>query len=99
MFKNPNVRVIPVVPRTWLGRVVATAAAVALLLLAIFFFMLVVIGVSIAVVILISRAIWLARRPGQQASGDIVDVEYSVEKDRPRDSGGIQLFDDRRKGP
>ena len=67
-----------IVPRTWLGRLVAFVAIVALCVLAVFFFAVFLAVFAAPATVLIARILWMQRQIRRKGAGEFIEAEYTV---------------------
>ncbi|MCI0401010.1 MAG: hypothetical protein L0Z68_06880 [Gammaproteobacteria bacterium] len=89
-------RVVYIVPRTWLGRLVAFVAIVAVFFLGILFFAVFLAAIAAVAAVVIARILWLQRQIRRQGSKDFIEVEYTVEDTETRRPGEIAQSDSQR---
>ena len=76
-----NRKVVYIVPRTWLGRLVAAVGTIAVIILAVFFFTIFLTVFAVLAVVIVARILWAQRQIHRKASRHVIDVEYSVEEE------------------
>ena len=79
MTTPPNVRIVHIVPRSWLGRLVAAGGTIALILLAVFFFTVFLTVFAVLAVVIIARILWAQHQTSQKTSEHVIDAEYTVD--------------------
>ena len=73
---HSNRTIVYVVPRTWLGRLLAAVGTIALIILAVFFFTIFLTVFIFLAVVIIARILWAQYRTRQKASKRVIDIEY-----------------------
>jgi membrane protein implicated in regulation of membrane protease activity len=79
MTNTPNRKIVYIVPRTWIGRLVAAMSTIMLVILAVFFFTIFFIIISVLAVVIIARILWYQRQTSRKGPEDIIEGEYTVE--------------------
>jgi len=84
---HSNRAIVYVVPRTWLGRILAAVGTIVLLLLAVFFFTIFLTVFIFLAIVIIARILWAQHRMNQKASENVIDVDYSEEETKVKQHG------------